>query len=191
LLGIAPAALMLLPLHVVLLELVIDPTCSIVLERQPAEQDIMDRPPRRTNERLLNPGILLKSCIQGLVICAASFGAYFSFLSGHPAQANTARSMGLAVILLSNLLLVQVNSSNTELAIRTFLRLWRDKVMWAVTAGTLAGLILMLYTPINGFLKLAALDIGQLFTTIGIAVIAVGWYEIVKIIRKIGSRKKV
>jgi Ca2+-transporting ATPase len=39
LLGIAPAALMLLPLHVVLLELLIDPTCSIVLERQPAETD--------------------------------------------------------------------------------------------------------------------------------------------------------
>ncbi|MEA4955325.1 MAG: HAD-IC family P-type ATPase, partial [Pseudoflavonifractor sp.] len=46
LLGIAPAALLLLPLHVVLLEVLIDPTCSIVLERQPAEEDIMDRAPR-------------------------------------------------------------------------------------------------------------------------------------------------
>jgi Ca2+-transporting ATPase len=45
-LGIAPAALLLLPLHVVLLEIIIDPTCSIVLERQPAEKDIMSRPPR-------------------------------------------------------------------------------------------------------------------------------------------------
>ena len=44
LLGIAPAALFLLPLHVVLLELIIDPTCSIVLERQPAETNIMERP---------------------------------------------------------------------------------------------------------------------------------------------------
>ena len=40
------AALLLLPLHVVLLEVLIDPTCSIVLERQPAEEDIMDRAPR-------------------------------------------------------------------------------------------------------------------------------------------------
>lgn len=53
LLGINPASLLLLPLHVVLLELVIDPTCSIVLERQPAEQDIMERPPRDPNEKLL------------------------------------------------------------------------------------------------------------------------------------------
>jgi Ca2+-transporting ATPase len=41
LLGISPTALMLLPLHVVLLEVLIDPTCSIVLERQPAEEDVM------------------------------------------------------------------------------------------------------------------------------------------------------
>ncbi|MBU1019978.1 MAG: HAD-IC family P-type ATPase, partial [Firmicutes bacterium] len=50
LLGINPIALFLLPLHVVLLELVIDPTCSIVLERQPAESNIMTRGPRDKNE---------------------------------------------------------------------------------------------------------------------------------------------
>jgi Cation transport ATPase len=44
LLKIVPDHLLLLPLHVVLLELVIDPTCSIVLERQPAERNIMERP---------------------------------------------------------------------------------------------------------------------------------------------------
>ena len=60
-LGIAPVALMLLPLHVVLLELIIDPTCSIVLERQPAERNIMDRAPRNQKEKLLNVKIFLKA----------------------------------------------------------------------------------------------------------------------------------
>ena len=63
-LGVEPDALMLLPLHVVLLELLIDPTCSIVLERQPAESDIMERKPRDPKEKLLNMQTLLKSVIQ-------------------------------------------------------------------------------------------------------------------------------
>jgi len=43
---------LLLPIHVVLLELIIDPTCSIVFERQPAERDLMNRPPRLKRHRL-------------------------------------------------------------------------------------------------------------------------------------------
>lgn len=54
LMGLTQAALFLLPIHVVLLELVIDPTCSVVLERQVAEADIMTRPPRDPNEKLLS-----------------------------------------------------------------------------------------------------------------------------------------
>jgi Ca2+-transporting ATPase len=187
-LGVGPAALMLLPLHVVLLELVIDPTCSIVLERQPAEIDIMERPPRNINEKLLNPKILLKSCIQGLVVFAASFGTYYAVLTSNPAQADTARTLGLTIVLLSNLLLVQVNSSNSELVIKTFRYLIKDKVMWAVTLGTIAGLLLMLYTPINSYLKLAPLTLSQLGMAAVIAVIAVVWYEFVKIFRKIFNK---
>ena len=63
--GISPASLLLLPVHVVLLELVIDPTCSIVLERQLAEQDIMERSPRNPDEKLLAAKTLFKSVMQG------------------------------------------------------------------------------------------------------------------------------
>ncbi len=80
LLGIEPAALMLLPLHVVLLEVLIDPTCSIVLERQPAEEDVMDRAPRDPKEKLLTGRMLGKSVLQGIFVFAASFGAYLSHL---------------------------------------------------------------------------------------------------------------
>ena len=93
-LGIPAAALLLLPLHVVLLELIIDPTCSIVLERQPAEPDIMDRKPRDPNKKLLTPGLLLKSILQGLMVFAASFGAYYITLDGIPANAPHGPSHG-------------------------------------------------------------------------------------------------
>jgi len=185
LLGISPVNLMLLPLHIVLLELIIDPTCSIVLERQPAETDIMERRPRNTNEKLLNAKTLFKSVIQGLAIFAASFGTYFYVLLQNPDNAAVARSMGLAVIMLANLFLVQVNSSETDFVAISIKRLAKDKVMWAVNIITLLGLLIILYTPLNGFLKLSPLSAGQFFMVFGLAAISVLWYEIMKLIKRI------
>ena len=182
-LGIAPTALFLLPLHVVLLEVLIDPTCSIVLERQPAERDIMARRPRNPQEKLLTAGLLGKSVLQGLTAFAASFGAYFITLAGKADNAPTARAVGLAVIMLANLFLVQVNSSDRDLAVRSIARLAKDGVMWAVNLGTLALLGLILYTPLSVYLKLAPLTGGQALTALALAAGSVLWYELVKIIR--------
>lgn len=184
-LGIGSANLLLLPLHVVLLELIIDPTCSIVLERQPPERDIMSRPPRNRDEKLLSSKTLLKSVLQGLCVFAASFGAYFYLLNQYPADASIARTMGLAIIMFANLFLVQVNSSEQDFAFQSLKRFWGDKVMWIINLGTLAGLLVILYTPLCGFLKLAPLSIGQFFASLGIAAVSVLWYELVKLVRKL------
>lgn len=189
-LGIAPAALLLLPLHVVLLELIIDPTCSIVLERQPAETDIMERKPRDPKEKLLNAKLLIKSVLQGLVIFGASFGVYYFILSGNSNNASLARTMGLAVIMLSNLFLVQVNSSDRDLIFRSIRRLAKDKVMWAVNIFTIIGLLVILYTPLNGYLKLSPLTSVQFFSAAGIAAASVLWYEAVKLFKKIMKPSK-
>lgn len=179
-LGIAPTALMLLPIHVVLMELIIDPTCSIVLERQPAETDIMERAPRDPKKTLISVAGLCKSILQGLIIFAASFGTYFTVLSGNAENAPLARTMGLAVIMLSNLFLVQVNSSDHDFAWKSFLRLSCDKVMWAANIGTILMLLIILYTPLNGFLKLAPLSASMFGMAFAIAGASVLWYELVK-----------
>lgn len=188
--GVAPAALMLLPLHVVLLELIIDPTCSVVLERQPAETDIMTRKPRDPQAKLLDGRTLLKSIIQGLAVFAASFGTYYTVLAGDTANASIARTMGLTIIMISNLFLVQVNSSDHDFAFKSIFRLAKDGVMWAVNIGTLLMLAIILYTPLSGFLKLAPLTAGQFFTSAGIAAAAVLWIEIIKLIKLLRTRKQ-
>ena len=187
-LGIDPAGLMLLPLHVVLLELIIDPTCSVVLERQPAEQNIMERPPRSPKEKLLPARVLLKSVLQGLAVFAASFGLYLYMMRQNPDNVPTARSMGLAVLMLSNLLLVQVNSSDINSILFSIRRLSKDKIMWATNLITLAGLTAILYSPLNNLLSLAPLSWGQLLTAAGLAAAAVLWFEIVKLVKRM--RKK-
>ncbi len=189
LLGINPAALMLLPLHVVLMELIIDPTCSIVLERQPAERDIMERAPRDPKKKLISASDLCKSILQGLVIFAASFGTYYVVLGGNTENASLARAMGLAIIMLSNLFLVQVNSSDHDFAWRSFLRLSHDKVMWAVNIGTMLMLLVILYTPLNGLLKLGSLSFSQLCMVLAIAAASVLWYELVKLAKRLSAKR--
>lgn len=184
LLRVKPASLFLLPLHVVLLELIIDPTCSIVLERQPAEKNAMERMPRNPNEKIIAANGLIKSVLQGIMIFAASFGTYFSYLRQNQNNASVARTMGLAIIILANLFLVQVISSNYDFAFQSIKKLVKDKIMWIANIGTIAGLMLILYTPLNSFLKLAPLTIGQFFSAMGIAAASVLWYEIVKLIKK-------
>ncbi len=183
-LKIAPQNLLLLPLHVVILELIIDPTCSIVLERQPAESDIMRRPPRSPKEKLLDVKSLSKSVIQGLVIFAASFGTYFLMLGQNPGNAALARTMGLSVIMLSNWFLVPVNSSDTDFFVRSVALLARDRLMAAIFLCASAGFFLMLYSPLSGFLKLAPPTAAQLILAFLIAAVSVLWYELVKLLKK-------
>lgn len=187
-LGISPSALLLLPLHVVLMEILIDPTCSIVLERQPAETNIMMCCPRNPKEKLLSASLLIKSILQGITIFAASFGIYYFELNINPLNAPTARAMGLAVIMISNLFLVQVNSSNNEFAFHSLKRLIKDKIMWAVNIGTILLIAVILYTPLSSVLKFNALSSIQLATVILLASVAVFWYEIVKLIKHIKNK---
>ena len=181
LLGISASSLLLLPVHVVLLELLIDPTCSIVLERQPAESDIMNRKPRDPREGILTSKVLVKSIIQGLVLFVASFGTYYYYLD---LGIELARSMGLAIIMISNLLLVQVNSSNSELAYKSIIKLRKDKVMWSVAIGTIVGLAIILYTPLSGFLGLVPLGTSEILKVCGISLVSILWYEVVKLFKK-------
>ena len=190
LLKICPESLLLLPLHVVLLELIIDPTCSIVLERQSAEHDIMERKPRGIKDKIINKSILIKSVIQGLVLFGASFGTYLLILSQSPDNASLARTMGLAIIMVANLFLVQVNSSETDFAFTTFKLLIKDKVMWIANSAIIIGLLVIVYSPLNSFLKLAPLSGIELLSVFLIAGISVLWYEFVKLFKKIKRSHK-
>ena len=111
-------------------------------------------------------------------------------LSKNSDNASVARSMGLAIIMISNLLLVQVNSSDHDFAVQSFMRLIKDKVMWIVNIVSILGLLIILYSPLNRYLKLAPLTWIQLISVVGIAAVAVMWYELVKLVYKLMHSKK-
>ncbi len=57
---------LLMPVHIVLLELLIDPACSIVFEAEPAADDIMRRPPRAPSDSPFAAASLRYAVAQGL-----------------------------------------------------------------------------------------------------------------------------
>ncbi len=181
LLNIQLEQLFLLPLHIVLLELIIDPTCSIVFERQPAETNIMGRKPRNVNENIVDKSILLKSILQGLIIFIASFGTYYYLLNKNILLA---RTMGLLIIVLANVFLVQVNSSEYDYAISSLIKLSKDRVIITINLLLLSIIAIVLYTPINKVLKLTSLNLINIIVVIVISFISVFWYELVKIFKR-------
>ena len=182
--------LMLLPIHIVLLELIVDPTCSIVFERQPAEKDIMDRGPRDSKSSLLSKSLLLKSVLQGLSIFAAAFGSYaFIINSGVTESESFARTFALLVLGFSSLFLVYVNRSEKRFAFDDLLR-FKDKVIWFVNGGIVLILMLVIYTPFgSSYVKTVPLSIGSVALAIGIAFAATFWWEIVKLFRYLARKR--
>ena len=64
--------LILMPVHVVFMELIIDPASSIAFEMEPEEHDVMRRPPRRPTERLFTRRMIVRSILQGVGACLAA-----------------------------------------------------------------------------------------------------------------------
>jgi Ca2+-transporting ATPase len=106
-------------------------------------------------------------------------------------NASLARSMGLTVLMLANIFLVQVNSSDSDYFIVSIKRLAKDKIMWGINLLTVLGLIVILYTPLNNFLKLSPLSAGQFLTALGLAAVSVFWYEIIKFIQKMRNHRQI
>ncbi|MCC5939782.1 MAG: cation-translocating P-type ATPase [Lunatimonas sp.] len=98
------------PIHVIFLELIMGPTCSIVFEREPIEPGSMDRPPRKVRESFFSIRELSVSLIQGLLITAACLGwGYYAIQEG--LDEASVRTLVFAALVFSNVFLTLVNRS--------------------------------------------------------------------------------
>lgn len=98
----------LFPAHIVFMELIIDPTCSLIFESVPPDADTMQRPPRKIVERVFSQRDFFRSSIQGAAALVAIFGAYaLSLHLGFSQEA--ARTLAFSTFVFSNLGLIVVN----------------------------------------------------------------------------------
>jgi Ca2+-transporting ATPase len=163
------------PLHVIILELIMGPTCSIVFEREPMDPLAMNRPPRKYNDSFLTFRQLVFRIIQGLLISAACLiPAYFMINQGYSAE--HVRTIVFSTLVLANMMLTLVNRSSIRSIFRrnTSLNRWMIAVL-----GAAAFLLIMLiyFKPAANQFGFISLKLNEWIAVIGLAITSTLWVE--------------
>jgi Ca2+-transporting ATPase len=176
------------PVHVIFLELIMGPTCSIVYENEPMEKNTMLQPPRKMTDTFLNFRELGISIIQGLVITAGVLFVY-QYAVHQGQDEPTTRAMVFTTLIFANVLLSLVNRSFVYSVLESMKN--KNKLFPLVIGATLALLFAILYVPqVAAFFKLKSLSIAQLGFVLLIAAISVLWFEVYKAIKYKETRRQ-
>jgi Ca2+-transporting ATPase len=170
------------PVHVIFLELVMGPTCSIVYENEPMEKNTMLQKPRKITDTFLNFKELGMSILQGLLITAGVLFVYQYAVYIGQGEATT-RAMVFTTMIFANVFLCLVNRSFVYSVFESMQN--KNKLFPIVIGITLALLFAILYIPaFAAFFKLDSLSIKDLGFSILIAGISVLWFEIYKAVKR-------
>ncbi len=172
--------LLLLPIHIVLMELIIDPACSTVYEAEPEESNVMNRPPRSSHESIFDTSTLIMSLIQGTCILFASLGV-FIFLRESVGE-NISRTMAFITLIVANLMLILSNVSWTRSLIST-LRSSNSAMWWVVGGATILMIALLNIPVLANLFQFSYLTFQQVGICLATGISSVVWFEIVKLIR--------
>jgi Ca2+-transporting ATPase len=169
------------PVHIVFLEFVIDPACSIVFEAEESSENVMRRPPRDPAEPLFSLQMLGVSMVLGISMLATLFLAY-GWAAGSGVPAGEVRSFGFAAIVFGNLALIHATRSRDRLITET-LRL-PNPALWWITGGALAALAASIYVPsVAEIFRFAPLPPGHVAIAALAGIAGVAWYELYKFLR--------
>jgi len=172
--------LILWPVHIVFLELIIDPACSIIFEAEKEEKNVMSRPPKDIDEPFFGAKKIFLSCMQGVGILLMTLLVYFIGLNmGYEEKA--IRALTFITLIASNIAVIISNRSWTT----SFFRLIFIKnttVKWVV-GGAIFFLLLVLNVPfllnLFQFEKVGLLE-GVICAAAGL--LSITWFEFYKII---------
>ena len=172
--------LVLMPLQISFLELIIDPTCSILFEMEEIDPKVMDQPPRKVGSSMFNRRALLIALFQGLAVLAAAVVVYaWAARSGLPDE--TVRSITFTTLVLSNLGLLLVNRSWRLPIWRTMTQRRNPAVKWILTIA-LSFLVLMMAVPtLRRVFHFGTMAPSQVAVATGAAIAGVAWFEIFKL----------
>jgi len=173
--------LLLLPVHIVFLELIIDPACSLIFEAEDAESNVMQRPPRNPDERLFSMRTIGIAVMQGLSVLAVCLGVFLLARADHSADA--ARALTFATLVVAFVVIILVNRSWTRSAF-AMLRVPNAALQWVVL-GTCTFLMMVLVVPFaQRLFYFAPLHPTDLILSLGAGLVCVLWFELVKLARR-------
>ncbi|MDP3558437.1 MAG: cation-translocating P-type ATPase [Bacteroidota bacterium] len=166
------------PIHVIFLELIMGPTCSIIYENEPMERNTMSQKPRKFTTTFFNWKELSISVVQGLMITAGNFVIYhYAVNEGY--NESLTRSMVFTTLISSNIFLTLVNRSFYYSIIST-LKYKNNLVLLIISFTILISGLLLYFIPFANFFQFEPLNVTQLLISIGTGFVFVIWYEIIK-----------
>ncbi len=172
--------LVLLPVHIVFLELIIDPACSVVFEAEPEEADVMTRPPRRPDLPLFGTRTVGLSLLQGLSVLAILLVVYVIALRRGLGEED-ARALTFTTLIIANLGLIFTNRSWTRVILDTIRS--PNAALWWVTGGALLFLGLALYVPfLQQLFRFSQLHTVDMVTCVAAGLFSILWFEVLKLV---------
>jgi Ca2+-transporting ATPase len=168
---------LLYPMHLVILELLLDPLCTLVFESQPSESEAMERPPRGRDEPLFGPRQIAFAAVQGVMLLAAVFAFYWWLVGTQPER--VARAAAFVALVSGHLTLALAEGGWGRAG--PFSR--SGRIYWAIVAAALLILSLTLSVPfLVEALRFSLPGPAVLAMAIGIGVAAGGWSAIVRLL---------
>jgi Ca2+-transporting ATPase len=169
------------PVHVIFLELIMGPTCSIIYENEPMEPGTMYRPPRKMGSTFLSFKQLTISILQGIMITAGCLGiGYYYLVQGN--NETTVRTFIFITLLFSNILLTLINRSFQHSLITTLG--YKNRLVPLITGITLLLIVVILYVPfISNLFQLTPLSLSSLAICVAVALASTLWMEGWKILK--------
>jgi P-type Ca2+ transporter type 2C len=166
------------PVHVIFLELIMGPTCSIIFENEPIEQNSMTKPPREVSATFFSLRELLLSIIQGLIITTGCLGLGYYFMITDHNQAEV-RTMIYTTLIFSNVFLTLVTRS-FYYSIFTTIQ-YKNRLVPAILTASLIVLFCSIYVPFaRNIFEFSVLKPMDIALCIGTAFFGVIWVEIYK-----------
>ncbi len=170
------------PIHIIFLEIIMGPTCSIIYENEPLEKNTMLQKPKTFSRTFFSWNELSTSIIQGLVITAGVLFVYRYAVAQTHSEALT-RTMCFTVLITANIFLTLVNRS-FYYSVFTTLK-YRNNLVPLIILLTTVLMVLILYVePVTHFFKFQRLHYAQVLICAATGIVSVLWFEIVKMIKR-------
>lgn len=171
------------PVHVIFLELIMGPTCSIIYENEPLEKNSMLQPPRQLTQTFLNWRELSLSLIQGLAITIGTLGCYQWAVVQGLNEPHT-RALVFTTLVAANIALTLVNRSFYYSMVHSF-RARNPLLVWMILA-TLSLLAVVLYVPVlTRFFMMSSPTPSHTLVAVLMGVASVIWFEVYKAIKRL------
>jgi Ca2+-transporting ATPase len=170
------------PVHVIFLELIMGPTCSIIFENEPIEANSMKKAPRKLRETFFSLNELSISIIQGLVITISCLGLGYYYMQNNYSVAEV-RTIIYSTLIFCNIFLTLSNRS-FYYSIFTTIK-YKNNLIPLVLGISIVILMLSIYLkPIQNIFKFVPLSITELVYCFVAAFLGVMWVEVFKMIRR-------